>query len=49
MPSLRCGISTKDTMNFFAKQILTHRLKNLVPKGDRLGLGMGWGFEMEML
>ena len=26
MLSLICGISKKDTMNFFAEQILTHRL-----------------------
>ena len=29
MLSLTCGIWKKDTMNFFAEQMLTHRLKNL--------------------
>ena len=27
--SLTCRIKKRDTMNFFAEQILTHRLKNL--------------------
>ena len=40
MLSLVCGILKKDTMNFFAEQILTQTLKNLwFPKET------GWGVE----
>ena len=40
MLSLTCGICKKDTMNFFAEQILTHRLgKLMVSKGGSLGGG----------
>ena len=48
MLSLTCGILKMDTMNFFAEQILTHRLKNLwFPNetGQEVGGwagGLGW-------
>jgi len=47
MLSLTCGISKKDTMNFFAEQIITD-FENLngFQKRDRFGGGgmMHWGF-----
>ena len=42
----------KDTMNFFAEQILTHRFSKTYgfPRRQVVGEGwVGWGFRMEML
>ena len=52
MLSLTCRIWKKDRMNFFAEQILTHRLwiTYMFSKGDSLGGGgMCWGCGMEIL
>ena len=50
MFSLTCGIFKKDTINFFAEQILTDLEKLRVSKGDGLGGGgMPWGCGMEVL
>ena len=52
MLSLTCEILKKDTMNFSAEQILTHRLGKTYSYQKRQtgggGGGMGWGFGMEM-
>ena len=47
----RWNLKKKDTVNFFAEQILTHNFENLwFPKETGWGVGrMGWGFGMEML